>query len=133
MTDTNWTEPDPVILDEITQQGCFAADEAILSGGRGATAAGQTRIGVRAALRMLLANGIITVTPRDEWPEWVASGPGPTSAVPKATPDDGDGTRWDGTRGHYYLDDPQQLPPAKLLGPRDAFWDLPDVPERPDE
>lgn len=74
MTDPTWNEPDPTILDELTQHGCFAADQAVLDG-TSRTPAEHVRVAVRAALRMLLANGVITATPQTEWPEWWTSEP----------------------------------------------------------
>lgn len=69
MTET-WNEPDPDVLDRLTQHGCFAADRAAIDAAQaGATAADQTRAGVRAALRMLLANDLIEarLVAGDEW------------------------------------------------------------------
>ncbi len=39
------------------------------------TAASRTRAQVQAALEMAIGNGLITITPRDQWPEWIVLDP----------------------------------------------------------
>lgn len=69
-----WDEPDPEDLDRLTRFAAFAADSAILSAAgqvsairnpdgshQRLTPAELTKVGIRAALRMLLANGLIKV------------------------------------------------------------------------
>lgn len=69
-----WNEPDPEDLDRLTRFASFAADTAVISAAgqvsairnpdgspQGLTDAELTRVGIRAALRMLLANGLIKV------------------------------------------------------------------------
>ncbi|HEX3388840.1 MAG TPA: hypothetical protein VHT94_07365 [Streptosporangiaceae bacterium] len=80
----SWNEPDSDLLGELTHQAVFAADAEAMRAGppsrirnpdgsrQGETGHERTTRVVRAALRMLLANGIITVTPPGQRPEWVA-------------------------------------------------------------
>lgn len=69
----NWDEPDPELLDGLTRDGTFAADAAAME--TVGTPHDKTRAAVRAALRMLLANGMITAVPKEDWPEWVQIDP----------------------------------------------------------
>lgn len=68
-----WNEPDGDLLDKLTRKGTSAADSVAI--GFAGTGAERTRASVRAALRMLLANGLITAVPSEEWPEYVAIDP----------------------------------------------------------
>lgn len=56
-----WTEPDTETVDRLTRLGCFAADSAVINLSASVTDANRTKTAVRAALRMLLANGAISV------------------------------------------------------------------------
>lgn len=56
-------------IKELVRSGCFAADSVVVDN-RGCTGAEATRLAVDAALRMLLDNGMISIAPRDQWPEW---------------------------------------------------------------
>ena len=67
----NWNEPDSDVLDYLTHNGTFAADSAVIALNPGATGHVKTKAAVRAALRMLLANGLITAVPSEDRPEWV--------------------------------------------------------------
>lgn len=63
-----WTEPDSVTLDALVRLGTFGAATVVLDGrraGRFAVPADETRAAVRAALRLLLANGLIQAVPLD--------------------------------------------------------------------
>ena len=78
-----WNEPDAEMLDQLLHQAMFAADgEAMKPGApsrirnpdgsqQGETAHEHTVRVVRAALRMLLANGLVAPAPPESWPEWV--------------------------------------------------------------
>ncbi len=79
----NWNEPDVKVLDQLTRCAALAADtEALrvptpLSRIRNPDGSLQNETGhertvrlVRASLRVLLANGIITALPLDQWPEY---------------------------------------------------------------
>jgi len=79
-----WNEPDSEVLDQLTHTALFAADaEAIKPGPPSRsfrnpvpeTPHEKTRRVVRATLRMLLANGLITVVPPESRPEWVVLDP----------------------------------------------------------
>lgn len=65
-----WDEPDPAVLDRLTRTAMSAADTAVISAGPGSPH-DMVKTGVRAALRCLLANGIITAVPQEDWPEYV--------------------------------------------------------------
>jgi hypothetical protein len=83
----NWDEPDSGLLNELERHGAGAADPVMIrfSGG---TPAERTRAAVRAALRMLLANGLVTAVPMEDWPAYVIlDPPGPTwtQPAPEAT------------------------------------------------
>lgn len=65
--DADWSEPDAGTLDALVQLGTFGADSVVLNGRRDGTfavPADETRAAVRAALRLLLANGLIQAVPR---------------------------------------------------------------------
>lgn len=64
-----WEEPDGQDLDELARYGALAADLAVI--GFQGTGAQRTRIAVRAALRMLLANGLVTAVPAQDRPGYV--------------------------------------------------------------
>jgi hypothetical protein len=79
-----WDEPDGETLDRLTRLAMFAGDaEAIKPGPPSRsfrdpvpeTPHEHTRRVVRAALRMLLANGLVTPTPPAECPEYVVLDP----------------------------------------------------------
>jgi hypothetical protein len=56
-----WNEPDPAILDDLVHWSIFAADTVVIDGrrmGRFPTPAEETRAAVKAAIRLLLANGV---------------------------------------------------------------------------
>jgi hypothetical protein len=94
-----WNEPDTELLDGLTHNAMFAASGEAMKPGppssirtpdgwqQGETPHEHTKRVVRAALRMLLANGLITVTPADKRPKWVVLDP-PEKAPeqPKAKP-----------------------------------------------
>jgi hypothetical protein len=66
---TNWDEPDPEMLDDLLHKAMHAADTAAIAAA--GTAHDKVKAAVRASLRMLLANGLVTAVPREEWPEYV--------------------------------------------------------------
>jgi hypothetical protein len=66
----DWREPDPGLLNQLADHGASAAHIPVLSAGT-ATNARKTYVAVRAALRMLLANGLITAVPAEDWPEYL--------------------------------------------------------------
>jgi len=54
----------------------FAADAAAIeTSQRGATGAERTKAAVKEALECALGNGLMTVTPREEWPDYIAMSP----------------------------------------------------------
>jgi hypothetical protein len=67
----NWNEPSAALLDQLTHNAVFAADSAIIALDRDATGHVKTKAAVRAAVRMLLANGLVTAVPQEDWPEYV--------------------------------------------------------------
>ena len=74
MSDQPTPPDDPAaVLAELTQQACFAADVVAMQAHRAEAA--RTRAIVQRALEMLLANGLVTATPFDQWPEWTALDP----------------------------------------------------------
>lgn len=90
-----WNEPDTELLDQLTHTAMFAADTEAMKPGPPSrsfhnadgsltpeTPHERTVRIVRATLRMLLANGLITVVPPDERPEWVILDP-PEDAAPR--------------------------------------------------
>jgi hypothetical protein len=66
---TNWDDPDPEMLDTLLRHAMGAADTAALE--TTGTPHDKTKAAVRASLRVLLANGLVTAVPREEWPEYV--------------------------------------------------------------
>jgi hypothetical protein len=82
-----WREPDPAEVDAVLRVAMFAADDAALSPGppsriRNPDGSPQSETGhertqriVRAALRMVLANGLVRAVPHDEWPEYTQMNP----------------------------------------------------------
>lgn len=68
-----WNEPDAPVLDQLTSHGSAAADMVAI--GFSGTGAERTKASVRAALRMLLANGLIAAVPEDDWPPYVVLDP----------------------------------------------------------
>jgi hypothetical protein len=72
----NWVEPDPEVVDLLVGWATPGADMAMLSGGGFRTAADATRAAVRAALRVLLANGFIEPRiPTEPDEVWVSMDP----------------------------------------------------------
>jgi hypothetical protein len=83
----NWDEPAAKVLERLMNNAMFAADSEALKKGppsrirnpdgsqQGETPHERTTRVVRAALRMLLANGLITALPPEEWPEYVILDP----------------------------------------------------------
>jgi len=72
----SWTEPDSALLAKLADHGASAAHIPVMNAGT-ATGAQKTYVAVRAALRMLLANGLITAVPADEWPPYLMMDPPP--------------------------------------------------------
>lgn len=66
------SEEDPH-FDDLVQTGTLAADRYAI--GFVGTQAERTRAVVRGALEALIANGIVEVKPRGEWPEWIELDP----------------------------------------------------------
>ena len=94
MTETNenglpgsWNEPDGEVLDRLARNAMFAADGEAMRPGppsrvrnpdgsqQGETGHERTGRVVRAALRMLLANGLVIPVAPGEWPEYVVLDP----------------------------------------------------------
>lgn len=84
----DWNEPDRELLDRLTRTAMFAADEEAMKPGPPSrsfrnpdgshppeTPHERTVRVVRAALRMLLANGLVAAVPPEECPEWVVLDP----------------------------------------------------------
>jgi hypothetical protein len=65
------------VFDALLHHVMFAADTASIDAKRhgGHTPHVITTLAVREALKCALGNGLITVTPRDQWPEWIAVDP----------------------------------------------------------
>jgi hypothetical protein len=82
-----WNEPDPELLDQLMRVAGMAADTEALRQGppsrildpdgsqQGETGHERTQRVTRAALRVLLANGLVTALPPGEWPEYTAIDP----------------------------------------------------------
>lgn len=82
-----WREPDSDLLDQLTHHAMFAADSEAMKPGvpsrirnpdgsqQGETSHEHTTRVTRAALRMLLANGLVIAVAPLEWPEWVVLDP----------------------------------------------------------
>lgn len=75
---TMWADPDPAALDWLAVQGVRAAGPVLGQRQGAAVAAGRqlaqsecTDIVVRAALRCLLANGLIRAVPSRDWPDLI--------------------------------------------------------------
>lgn len=67
----SWIEPDEGLLNALTRVGTLAADHAVAAERRAiAIPVERDRAAIRGALRCLLANGMITATPMETWPEW---------------------------------------------------------------
>lgn len=69
----NWAEPDGRLLDQLTRHGALSAVETAI--GFTGTPHQKTTACIRAALRALLANRLITAAPLEEWPEYVMLDP----------------------------------------------------------
>lgn len=61
------------ISDDVLRHAVFAADAAAMQPHN--TEMSRTRAIVKAALECLEGNGIIQVTPQEDWPEWIAVDP----------------------------------------------------------
>ena len=82
-----WNEPDGEVLGQLTHDAMFAADAEAMKPGvpsrirnpdgsrQGETPHEHATRVVRAALRMLLANGLVIAAPQDERPEWIVIDP----------------------------------------------------------
>lgn len=71
---------DPETLEQLVRNASMSADSAVLdlvqnSGGRFPTGAERTRVAIQRALEALEANGLITVKPLSEWPEYYSVDP----------------------------------------------------------
>jgi hypothetical protein len=67
-----WDEPPEGVLSKLAEYGSSAADLSVIDAiSTGVTQAAVTRVAVRAALRMLLANHLITAESSWSWPEYV--------------------------------------------------------------
>jgi hypothetical protein len=75
----DWSEPDPELLDRLTRIGTLAADSAVMAL-RGETEAARTAAAVRASLRVLLANNVIS--PVEATSPWVWLDPPHGAMVP---------------------------------------------------
>jgi hypothetical protein len=75
-----WAEPDSDVLGELARHAARAASIAVINST--ATQAGKIRTAVRAALRVLLANGLITATPAADWPKYVMIDPPAAEPAP---------------------------------------------------
>lgn len=74
MSETQGVDGD--LFEALLHNLMFAADRAAIDAtGRGATGAERTKAAVREALECALGNGLLTVTPREEWPEYIAMSP----------------------------------------------------------
>lgn len=61
-------------FDELVRTATLAADGPASRLYEG-TFASRMSAGVRAALAVLIQNGMITVTPREDWPKWISLDP----------------------------------------------------------
>lgn len=83
--------PDEAEINDLVRTGCLAADSVVI-GLRNATPAEETRVAIDAAIRALLDNGLISVTPSAQWPQWIeidrwrAAADLPVPALPEETP-----------------------------------------------
>ena len=62
------------LLSEVIRCAIFAADDAVI-GETFRTRADEIRAAVTAAFELAAGNGLIRLTPRDEWPEYIAMTP----------------------------------------------------------
>lgn len=58
----------PDVDKELVHNACFSADEVAM--GFEGTGAERTRAVIERALEALIANGLITMTPKKDWPEY---------------------------------------------------------------
>lgn len=68
----------PEDLDALLRLASSGANNAVLDAmraGREMTGAEMTRVGVRGAFELAIANGLITVVPRERWPDRVVISP----------------------------------------------------------
>lgn len=65
---------DRELLNQVIHSAMFAADDAVI-GQAFRTRAGEIRAAVTAAFELAAGNGLIRLTPRDEWPELIALSP----------------------------------------------------------
>ncbi len=64
------------LFDALLHNLMFAADRAAIEmSQRGATGAERTKAAVKEALECAIGNGLLTVKPREEWPEYIAMSP----------------------------------------------------------
>lgn len=70
----DWREPEAELLEILADHGASAAHIPVMNAAY-ATGAGRTLVAVRAALRVLLANGLITAVPMEDWPEYLLMDP----------------------------------------------------------
>lgn len=70
-------EIDEKTFEDLLHHVMFAADDASINAKRrgGQTPHEITTMSVREALKCALGNGLISVVPRGEWPEWIALEP----------------------------------------------------------
>jgi hypothetical protein len=73
---------DPQTLDQLVQNMTLAADSVAV--GFQGTGAERTRATIRRAVEAAIGNGLITVTPQSEWPEWIVVDPPYQAAFPRA-------------------------------------------------
>lgn len=64
---------DHEVLTELVRNACFAGDRQAMLPWR--TEAARTRGIIQDALLLLIGNRLITVVPRDEWPEFIVLDP----------------------------------------------------------
>jgi hypothetical protein len=74
MSETQGVDGD--LFEALLHNLMFAADAAAIEASRrGATGAERAKAAVKEALECALGNGLLTVTPREEWPEYIAMSP----------------------------------------------------------
>jgi hypothetical protein len=59
------------LLRDVIRNAMFAADQAVI-GGTFSTRAEATRAAVTAAFELAAGNGLIRLTPREDWPEYIS-------------------------------------------------------------
>jgi hypothetical protein len=68
---TALVDVDAALLDDVVNTAILAADNAVI-GHTFPTRADEIRTAVHAAFRLAARNGLVTLTPREQWPEWIA-------------------------------------------------------------